>query len=377
MSSYLGILKWREGDFGTHTSSPVSITGSRSVSKANEILTRVQQGELSVQAAEEMLQQHFVDEHEQTLKHGSGDSPSLTQGQAIAEIEKLGGSVTVDEKSPDKPVVKVYLGSWALGDDKLTDAGLVHLKDLTKLQTLNLKFTNVTDAGLVHVKGLTQLTYLDLQNTQVTDAGLMHLKGLTNLHYLDLNRMKITFGSSMVHRKGLTLREMLQLFGFGTKLKLTDAGLVHLKDLTKLQTLDLSYTAVTDAGLVHLKGLTQLQSLRLDGTKVTDAGLLHLNGLTNLHLFKTLYLDGTKVTDAGLVHLKGLTYLQTLTLGSTKVTDAGLVHLKGLTSLDYLDLSGTNVTDAGVDQLCQSLPHCNINHCGGFRRFDRFWPVQD
>ena len=44
---------------------------------------------------------------------------------------------------------------------------------------------------------------------------------------------------------------------------MTDAGLVHLKGLTKLQTLDLGSTKVTDAGLVHLKGLTQLQSLEL------------------------------------------------------------------------------------------------------------------
>ena len=31
--------------------------------------------------------------------------PNADQAKAIAEIEKLGGTVTVDEKSPDKPVV--------------------------------------------------------------------------------------------------------------------------------------------------------------------------------------------------------------------------------------------------------------------------------
>ena len=43
--------------------------------------------------------------------------------------------------------------------------------------------------------------------------------------------------------------------------KVTDAWPGHLKGLTQLQRLDLSYTQVTGAGLEHLKGLTKLQSL--------------------------------------------------------------------------------------------------------------------
>ena len=34
----------------------------------------------------------------------------------------------------------------------------------------------ISDAGLVHLKGLTKLTYLYLTNTQVTDAGIAGLK---------------------------------------------------------------------------------------------------------------------------------------------------------------------------------------------------------
>ena len=37
----------------------------------------------------------------------------------------------------------------------------------------------LTDAGLVHLKGLTKLEWLYLNNTQVANAGLVHLKGLT------------------------------------------------------------------------------------------------------------------------------------------------------------------------------------------------------
>ena len=97
----------------------------------------------------------------------------------------------------------------------------------------------------------------------------------------------------------------------------------------------------------------------LSNTKVTDAGLVHLKGLTKLGI---LGLNNTKITDAGLVHLKELTSLKKLFLNNTKVTDAGLVHLKGLTKLEYLNLGSTVVTDIGVAQLQQALPNCEIEH---------------
>ena len=42
------------------------------------------------------------------------------------------------------------------------------------------------------------------------------------------------------------------------------------------EVLDLENTKVTDAGLEHLKGLSKLVGLRLEGTKVTDAGVQRL-----------------------------------------------------------------------------------------------------
>ena len=40
--------------------------------------------------------------------------------------------------------------------------------------------------------------------------------------------------------------------------------MVHLKKMTRLQTLSLSYTALTELGLTHSKGLKNLNSLHLD-----------------------------------------------------------------------------------------------------------------
>ncbi|OHB82278.1 MAG: hypothetical protein A2V98_25770 [Planctomycetes bacterium RBG_16_64_12] len=93
--------------------------------------------------------------------------------------------------------------------------------------------------------------------------------------------------------------------------------------------LDLSKIRVTDAGLVHLKGLKRLQFLFLNGTQVTDAGLAHLEGLANLNLID---LTGTQVTDAGLDNLRGLSNLRTLHLAGTKVTREGVKKLQQASS---------------------------------------------
>ncbi len=247
---------------------------------------------------------------------GRASETNPEQAKAIAAIKKLGGMVTRDEKSLDRPVIAVHLLNT-----KVTDAGLGNLERLTELRELCFVNTNVTDAGLEHLKGLTNLQTLQLSGTEVTDAGLEHLKGLTKLRELDL--------------------------WYTTRL--TDAGLEHLKGLTKLQGLGLAGTQVTDAGLEHLKGLTKLEGLGLTGTRVTGAGLEHLKGLTKL---SSLNLTNTKVTDAGLEHLTGLTKLQWLNLMDTNVTDAGLEHLKALTNLGWLFLGGCkHVTDAGLEHL--------------------------
>ncbi len=151
--------------------------------------------------------------------HPDADPKDVTeQAKAIADIERLGGKVTRDEKSPDKAVIEVYLPG------SVTDAGLEHLRGLTKLQLL--------DVGWVKkVKRLNSWEWhFRTGNTQVTDAGLQQLEGLTELQSLNLENTNVS-----------------------------DAGLVHLEGLTKLQTLNLCKTKVTDAGLEHLKGLTKIE----------------------------------------------------------------------------------------------------------------------
>ncbi len=270
------------------------------------------------------------------LGRPAGTNPA--QRKAVAEIKKLGGEVTVDDKSPGRSVIGVNLSHT-----ELTAAGLKCLKGLSDLHDLDLSYTKVTDTEAKYLEGLPHLQSLHLSCTNVTDAGLASLRGLTNLRSITLWHTEVT-DAGLENLKGLTNLESLDLGAA----KVTDAGLKHLEPLSNLQWLDLGATKVGDAGLEHLQRLARLQMLNLGGTKVTDAGLEYLQRLAKLQL---LNLEGTEVIGTGLQYLHGLARLETLNLANSKVTDTGLKHLGELTQLQSLILLGTSVTDAGIEHL--------------------------
>ena len=94
--------------------------------------------------------------------------------KAVLAIVELGGVVNYRE-----PSSFLQRNDWlrkSLGDELLLD-----------VEAVGLEFAKISDADLVHLKELTQLECLDLNNTQVSDAGLIHLKGLTKLEWLFLS----------------------------------------------------------------------------------------------------------------------------------------------------------------------------------------------
>jgi len=283
------------------------------------------------------------------------DPVAALKKDGVAELEKLGATIIPNAQG------EIVIVDFNSTQDKtqVTDAGLVHLKEMTKLEELWLIGTQVTDAGLVHLKGLTQLKRLRLDDTPVTDAGVAELqKALPKCAIVHRTQSKRRNQPSQLPGEpsqqrpatALEKESVAELEKLGVKIYERNAQ-------GEIVAVGFKGTQVTDAGLVHLKGLTKLQQLDLLDTQVTDAGLVHLKGLTKL---KLLGLSRTQVSDAGLVHLNGLTNLEVLALENTQVTDAGLVHLKGLTKLGLLDLSDTQVTDAGVAELKKALPKCVI-----------------
>jgi hypothetical protein len=181
---------------------------------------------------------------------GQAQVSEEAQAKAVAAIEKLGGKVEIDGTLPGKPVVAVDLAQAKIKDDDL--ACLVACTELRKLQ---LERATITDAALVHIRGLAKLELLNLKVLSgnrpfgITDKGLVHLKDLKQLKRLFLNGANIT-DQGLENLKGLTELEWLVLLGAEG---FTDRGLEHFKGLTKLQVLDLRKTPMTEAGKAELK----------------------------------------------------------------------------------------------------------------------------
>ena len=68
-------------------------------------------------------------------------------GDPVAELEKLGAEI---KRNNNGEVVDVDLDYKAI--NSITDAGLVHLKEMTSLEMLWLHGTQITDAGIAELR---------------------------------------------------------------------------------------------------------------------------------------------------------------------------------------------------------------------------------
>jgi arylsulfatase A len=214
---------------------------------------------------------------------GETPEPSLTEAEAVARLEALGGRVF----RRDGRIVEVVLNRSRLGDEDLASAGV--LADLTDL---SLEETQIGDAGVAHLGRLAKLEWLNLYRTRVGDEGLERLSRLPRLKFLPLGETRIT-----------------------------DAGLVHLRRLRQLEYLGLRGTRIGDRGLEHVAQLTALKGLHLGETQVSDAGLEHLEPLARL---EKLWLERTAITDPAVERLAKLKSLRELHLAGTRLSAEAL-----------------------------------------------------
>ena len=156
--------------------------------------------------------------------------------QAIAEIEKLGGTVIRDDHDPLRPASAVYLQK-----QKEPRAALEVVQRLKQLRKLDLYCANVTDADMQYLNGLTQLETLVVAGCKFTDVALANLRGMNKLETLDLS------GCS----------------------KVTDAGLKNLDCLPQLQTLNIS-------GCSEISALTSVSARPASSDASTPWPPLHL-----------------------------------------------------------------------------------------------------
>ena len=127
------------------------------------------------------------------------------QRQAVAALQKRGAYVSYRPKRPGPDWLEHLVGLDFLSNvvgvghnrfNPLSDADMVHVKDLAALESLDLglyqretrnwrstwsvldmrKGRGITDAGLAQLRGLTNLHHLNLTCSRVTDEGVKNLQ---------------------------------------------------------------------------------------------------------------------------------------------------------------------------------------------------------
>jgi len=135
---------------------------------------------------------------------------------------------------------------------------------LTRLKSLTLRF---------YTEGVIETLSTSLTNLERLNIGnLSEVKENDTIEYTSGNGRELS--DSTVHcLTRLTSLISLNLCG----LRLTDDALGHLRSLTRLRTLDLTYCLkITDEGVNKLAPLTTLDHLELWRTKVSEEGIRKL-----------------------------------------------------------------------------------------------------
>ena len=245
------------------------------------------------------------------------------------------------------------------------NTALAIVKELGREFPLDLDIERISTAELQHLKGLPNLRNLSItgfaEDPDASTGGLVHLKALRGLQSLDISFWKVT-DTELSSLQGMKLKSLPIPASTTTRIGLENY-LAALETMPNV--LDLSDWLIEDDALELLKGLSSLESLSLKNTAITDTGLLHLKDLNNLKKLDLAWNGsrptGGQVTNVGLSHLKDLSSLQELDLkGSRGVTNAGLAHLSGLPGLRSLNLTRCSVTKAAITQLQKTLPNCHI-----------------
>ncbi|MFO7900267.1 MAG: SUMF1/EgtB/PvdO family nonheme iron enzyme [Planctomycetota bacterium] len=284
---------------------------------------------------------------------------------------RFGATPTADDKGleiPDNPVWWVAPVEPAKFNDRHLEILAAEAKEKS-IPGFRLAGTKVTDRGLLHVRDLGRLRRLNVSNCQITDAGLAGLRRLQNLRHVCLYGCTQVTDRGLAHLKGLTRLQTIVLGSYaGRTVGITDAGLGHLSGLTRIEVLRILNATVTDRGLRHLAGMKRLVTLELSGCRgVRGVGFRRLSELAHL---RSLSLGWTPVSDFGLTHIAKLKALEALSLPRTAVTDTGIASLGKLPRLKSLDLRSTSVTDRVLKTL-RDMPALRGVNLGGTKVSER------
>ena len=141
-----------------------------------------------------------------------------------------------------------------------------------------------------------------------------------------------------------------------TRTDATDKGLEDIGDISDLEIIHFNRCPrITNKGLAHLADATKVEFVVLVGTKVTDAGLVHLQKMK----LKILTVDG--IGASGLGQLANQKSLQRLDLINCAIDENGVKALVKLHALENLSLYSCEIPDVLIDRLRLALPLCKVD----------------
>ena len=241
------------------------------------------------------------------------------------------------------------LESLTLADTQVDDRGMSVISQCRALRQLRLNGTPITDAGLAHITDLDHLEELNISFTRITADGLHHLASLMRLRQLSFNGTSISLSDVsrlFVQRQGRPLTDALLAMGLATA---SDDGNVIA--------VNVAGSSFGDEQLEQLEPSEKLRELHLAATQVTDAGMESIVRFTQL---ERLFLARCEVGDVAMQHVSRLEKLESLNLYGTRITTAALDQLGQLKKLRFLYITDVKLQAAAVDRLQQQLPQLKI-----------------
>jgi len=253
----------------------------------------------------------------------------------------------------------ISLPKWD-DDYCITNRFLKEIAKIPSITSLNLASSLVTDEGMTYLPQMPNLEDLDLQYTKITDRGLLEVCRIRSLKSLSLSNIEGLSNAALTH-----LRDLPKLEYVDIKDRL--AGIPVFRR-SKLITRPLTYaSALYSYSPECLQGWSlfpELEHINIKRTKTKDEDLLPLVNLKKLRCLNLNF--NHNITDKGLLILEKVRSLSELSLVYNKnITTAGMETLACYPKLKQLDLRATNINDSGLPALipAPSLKSLNIRGC--------------
>lgn len=221
---------------------------------------------------------------------------------------------------------------------------LCSFPELTKLQVYNCK--KLTEAGLVKIKNASKLRECSLADFSC-DSVMNLVSDLPEIETLTIhgraNGVARGLGSKLEPLKKMRSLKALTLID----VEVGDEGVNQLAGIPNLESLCLDNANIKGPGLADLKSLPSLRFLSLAGPTITDESLAALENVTQI---EGVVLEKTGVHGKGLKHLTKAN-LTTLLLSESPIGDECVEVIAKIPSLHSVMLSNIQITEVGLEKL--------------------------